>query len=158
MNTTRLVYRLENASNQRGVYTGGGYGVINEWLYEKTGSKNCAKHPTPSEDSLLTKNCNEANIAPFGGFWRFGFKSMAQLRAWFFDDTILDMLANEGIVFTVYEVTDEKEFIDGNAQIVFHGDCHIEANRKLSVSPKRLNDDLKSDDDVKAAIELGLTN
>ena len=74
------------------------------------------RHPGPLQDSLLRVNFEAArgpmNIHSMDPF-RFGFASMAQLRAWIYRDEWRDSLAREGFLLNIYL---PSEMYVGNTQ------------------------------------------
>ena len=100
-----------------------------------------AIHPTPQRDSalidhFLTKVEDGSYdrgyyTVPKDGVrgiynYHFGFKSIEQLRTWFFDDELLIKLRAKGIYLATYVVEapddiweEEHVYIEGNSQVMF---------------------------------------
>ena len=77
------------------------------------------KHPLPCYDSLLWNKIS-VNL-PFEEFsaYHFGFTSLEQLRAWFYNDDWLEWLHNEGYILTEFECDDIPEiFMSGHTQAI----------------------------------------
>ena len=92
---------------------------------------NEARHPLPTDDSRLCANSDNQDIQMFDTTSYYCFNSIAQLRAWFYDDCWLEWLyANE---YSVVEFMLDSEFVvQGNSQciMVLH---KAEEVRKLEI-------------------------
>lgn len=101
----RLVYRLEHTETGAGVYdfTSGVVEFDN------------IRHPLPHTDTKLQSSLYNKEIYVFYGH-HFGFSSIDQLRAWFYNDDWLYKLSLKGVVLSVYAA---KEYYGGNSQCVF---------------------------------------
>jgi hypothetical protein len=111
MNTTTF-YRIQNATGA-GPYRSNCLVVAGFTMDKWTGPR----HPSPLQDSELTKNFKLKYIRDTGYSmdlrpFLFGFSSIAQLRAWFFDDDVLKYLHEKG--FTLVE--SNCEIVAGNSQ------------------------------------------
>lgn len=106
------VYRIEDADGD-GVYRGAvslyNYPQFNEFSQDR-------RHPVPREDSklmnALPKTAKEPDefsrdLMTIRRKWIesfiFGFSSLGQLRAWFYDDTVLEWLHDNGFKLVAYE-------------------------------------------------------
>lgn len=82
-----------------------------------------SRHPTPSRDSKLKETAAHL-FDEFGWFcgdtFIFGFESIAQLRAWFYNDEIFSYLDNEG--FVLVEMVGE----------IYHGNCQSVIKRSTA--------------------------
>jgi hypothetical protein len=98
-----IVYRLENIAGE-GVYACASSCIEHDWN----------RHPMPIEDSLLMWNLDNSKY-PISKC-HFGFISLDQLRAWFYNDKWLTNVSEHGVLLSVYDV--EDVYI-GNTQVVF---------------------------------------
>lgn len=81
------------------------------------------RHPSPCFDSLLGENLIELDAAKEGFFgpnltnynFFFGFKDRRQLRAWFYNDEILERMAE----FVAISEVEAGTVAEGNAQVAF---------------------------------------
>ena len=120
MSTTKTLFRIQDEYNQ-GVYRSDNaidiYSIMN---WQKDGVD---RHPLPDEDSLFVKN---AALKGFEGYnfsmkmksYNYAFDSIKSLRSWFYNDSVLDKLDDNGFMIFVYEV-DEADIIEGNSQVAF---------------------------------------
>lgn len=95
-------------------------------------------HPTAARDSKLRKILYEDEQGDDDVFvrrregarpihhYKFGFKSIEQLRTWFYDEDLIAMLHKEGIMVMTYSIDvpddiaeDEAIFLEGSAQIMY---------------------------------------
>jgi hypothetical protein len=85
----------------------------------------CRRHPVPQDDSGLAdfwKHCGDKDSMFFG------FGTTAQMRAWFYQDSWLKTLHEEGYQLSTYEIDDEPDVHGyvhaciGNTQAVFRRD------------------------------------
>ncbi len=105
----RLIIRFEQ-SDGCGVYYGGG--VANEYVESE-------RHPIPEQDAGLGK-WRQEYTAEDRSEWFFGFGTLAQARAWFYDRECLEAMEEEGNRLKVYAVEDDADVVVvGYAQTVF---------------------------------------
>lgn len=124
-----LFFRLET-NEGRGVYTcerDDVSEVLSDWLgHDDTGDR--ARHPTPHDDSALVVSARAQDVTPgelkWNGQWRFGFISIAQLRAWFYNDNVLRQLGEVGIQLSVYA---PDIILAGSTQACMSGEHQAEA-------------------------------
>lgn len=117
---TTTVLRLHSAADfQRGVYafTNGAEPSLRQAVVDGMDNK---RHPLPSADSALfadyeKKTGRKLFVPPSGCI--FGFKDVAQLRAWFYDDNLLCALSK---YISLSEVTVRTSHLCvGNSQVMF---------------------------------------
>jgi hypothetical protein len=115
----KTLFRLESFP-QAGIYalcglSGEKWKKIDEIrkLMEEHFGNNLAgpKHPTPLNDSLLFNNIKAKGYSTDSVFY--GFSSMAQLRAWFYSDPLLEKMDELGCTLAAYNVS---LLMKGNAQ------------------------------------------
>lgn len=104
-----LVFRIEDA-NGKGMYGGGMW----DQVVGPHGEPD--RHPCPNEDSRLWGNYLKRPEVVYD--FHFGFSSIAQLRAWLYQDEWLERMHELGGVLKVYDVDDEHVVL-GNAQVMF---------------------------------------
>lgn len=119
----RLILRFVNAGG------GGIYQYGPEIPYDYT------RHPLPEEDGGLREWLHEHSDRERDKFY-FGFDSVDQARAWFYDWKVLVTLQNCGAKLRVYAVPDWAVYV-GFAQAVFRID---EAELVAEFPPTRLHD------------------
>ena len=88
------------------------------------------RHPSPSEDSRLWEGLKqkENDSLPDLKQYLFGFSSIAQLRAWFFDDEVLRHLHEKGFVLVEFDC----KIVNGNSQVVSLKEDVAAASKKES--------------------------
>ena len=118
-----LFYRIED-KKRYGPYKNG-YDAIRQWLKGKSSSS--PRHPVPQDDSLLMESLRKDGFSePYFPRFRFGFKSIEQLRAWFYDDKILLALEALGFKLAIYDA----DVLVGSSQAVILDEEHVLQNRK----------------------------
>lgn len=105
-----LVYRIEDVGG-KGMYWCG------LWDCAVGERGDTARHPCPEDDSRLWQNYRKRPEGCIVHF-HFGFASIAQLRAWLYQDEWLERMHELGGVLKVYDVDDEHVVL-GNAQVMF---------------------------------------
>lgn len=101
------IYRIEN-KDKKGPYF---YGT-DCWMGRKVHFMS-KKHPSPYQDKLLR---NKLRNLPFLQ-WRFGFKTMKQLKQWFTEKEIKNL---KGYGFQIVKLDiPEKHIIVGDKQVMF---------------------------------------
>ena len=95
-----------------------------------------APHPMPYEDSklMVSLKLNMASDWWFvRGKYRYGFNSLDQFRAWFYDDKDLIFLHERGFHLSIYDV---PQVYEGNSQSLipekFHDAGFIEETKALN--------------------------
>jgi len=105
----KLILRFEQ-SDGCGVYYGGG--VANDFIEAE-------RHPLPEQDGGLREWYEEHTEEGRYNFL-FGFGTLAQARAWFYDWDCLESMEGEGDRLKVYAVeNDEDAVVVGYSQTVF---------------------------------------
>jgi hypothetical protein len=123
-----MVYRVEDTSKHVGPYFSGQGSIQTPDLLQCFRQHNDEAHPVPADDGL---DIGRIDLLLFD--WRFGFKSMAQLRRWFSEHE-RELLARAGYRVVVYNVPDDEVRI-GHRQVIFTpGNAHI----VRTMSPNRL--------------------
>jgi len=120
-----LFYRIEN-QKRRGPYADHrAAGILDRWMGGKLSSQ---RHPPLWSDSMLKDALKKDGISTriSSTNFRFGFSSMEQLRAWFFDDNVLLQLEDMGFVLGVYEA----DVWVGNCQAIILAEEHALENRR----------------------------
>lgn len=102
LKTATLVYRLEHTETGSGVYD----------FTTDVVEFDSSRHPLPHFDTKLQSSLQNRPIYRY----HFGFSSIDQLRAWFYNDDWLYKLSLKGVVLSVYAA---KEYYGGNSQCVF---------------------------------------
>jgi hypothetical protein len=120
-----LFYRVEN-NNGRGCYQNN-QGIIPSGATDR--------HPMPNKDSLLKEKFPGDISDYFNGNWRFGFESINQFRAWFFNDEWLKSLDRDGFKLSIYDVPASACFF-GNSQGImkakYHTDIFLKESKALT--------------------------
>lgn len=115
------IYRIENSLGE-GAYRGRPWVSIEDYIYTDTNS-----HPNPNNDSGLKMNAphlyNDGYFEASEFF--FGFSSISQLKAWFYNDKLLETFDRSGY----FLVELEGEVYHGNAQSVINKSTSILKNR-----------------------------
>lgn len=113
-------YRIENDKGE-GVYRAE-RGTLASMNSTYLSFLDFTRHPAPYKDSLLVENAPHLFGDDCFGFktfradqFIFGFVSLEQLRMWFYDDKILEMIGKEGFVIAEYE---SEEVYTGHTQAV----------------------------------------
>ena len=124
-------FRIHHSSDiTQGCYRAG---CTNNLLSYYAYSTNWKKHPPPYEDSKLYQSL--LNSPDYDGFdyenllikYHFGFTSLEQLKAWFYNEDWLEWLDEQGFILSEFECDDVPEmFIAGNSQAIAKLDCAIQ--------------------------------
>ncbi len=120
-----LVYRIETEDGD------GPYGGAEpKWGLNKPYCGD--RHPTPEDDSKLRDAWIKIVRDGFSSDWRFGFTSVDQMRAWFYEDDWLVAMHDIGLGLVVYGCsTDEVRL--GHTQAVFErGRCDVVERHALT--------------------------
>lgn len=105
-----LIYRIEHPESGEGPYAGGDVC----WGDHFPGSE---RHPSPEDDSGLEDFWLRLGFDERRE-WSFSFSSIAQLRAWFYQDSWLQAMHEAGFKLTVWEV-EPGGWQLGHAQAIF---------------------------------------
>lgn len=100
------IFRIQD-QNGEGIYRGR-YVRVEDYVCD------ISRHPTPNRDSKLKETAAHLfdESGDFEGIdFIFGFESIVQLRAWFYNDEIFSYLNDEG--FVLVEMVGE----------IYHGNC-----------------------------------
>jgi hypothetical protein len=75
-------------------------------------------HPPPRHDSLLVRNLERSRY--FMSNYHFGFHSVGQLKTWFFDDEIIQLIHDAEFHISHYKIRNVADYVcEGNAQMCF---------------------------------------
>lgn len=101
--------------------------MLRVWRWGAEGPFDIAgKHPSPDHDSGLrnwwlahvTRAPDEETLDAI----RFGFASLEQLHAWFYNDDWFTSMDKNGFHLRIYDVSDDN-VIKGRAQVIFYKDA-----------------------------------
>jgi len=137
---SKLFFRLENETGQ-GVY----HAICDDSIFNRFGfsTKDCPRHPLPSNDSKLAAACRLEGIDIYLNFnsdYRFGFSSFKQFRSWFYSDGLLRKLGELGIYLNVYSLPCSygSVYLEGNTQAAMRAEFHSKQYMVASINLSNL--------------------
>lgn len=91
------------------------------------------KHPLPENDALLYNNhcrmkarqCEQNDIVLYLSDYHYGFKSINQFRAWFYDDDVLLWMHENNYVITEFDVNEEFCHLGYSQMIAILSECKL---------------------------------
>lgn len=92
-----------------------------------------SRHPIPEDDSKLLRSFEKLTdeqrfeclrIATISDY-HFGFKSIDQFRAWFYDDNVVLWLHNQNYVLTEFEVSTDNCHVGYSQMIAILSECKL---------------------------------
>ena len=116
------IYRVEDGDGW-GMYSGN----MSMGDLSPSGDQSSPRHPTPNNDSAIAEDY--VNFCRGCAKERFGFATLAQLRAWIYKDAWLRTLDGWGYRLSIYEA---PRAIVGNTQALFDlGSATLTSRRSL---------------------------
>ncbi len=92
-------FRVENESG-RGPYS---HWTVNVCAYAPSKVDGKDRHPALREDSKLCEVLRASDKSVHPSDYRFGFGSLAQLRRWFYTQSVLEVLHTKGFKLAIYD-------------------------------------------------------
>jgi hypothetical protein len=99
-----------------------GYKIMKKFhgeIYDQFITDSPKDHPGPHRDSKMR---DEWNALEGRTAYLFGFRDERQLRAWVYDDKVLEELASHGFEIVRYRIPKNGRCIVGHTQMVAHRD------------------------------------